>query len=121
MLITNNPRFKDVKHIEVIYLENDCLDVFLKARDLIHQGYKLLTHPLYGNFRNDQMYFRSLALEENDKLDIGSLELIENAISRFQGKKISDRYYATEKMVDDFSYIDYEIISETLRKGGLEL
>ncbi len=118
MLITNNPRFKDAKNMDVIYMKKDCLEVFIKARDFIHKGYKLITHPLYGNFRVDQMFYRSVALEKNDKIDLQSLELIENAISRLYGKKVSKRYVVTEKMRDDFSYIDYEIISEALERGG---
>lgn len=119
MLITNNPRFKNSKNIELIFIEKDCMDVLVRARDFIHRGYKLLTHPLYGNFRTDQIHYRSIALEKGSGVDLFSLELIEEAISRMYGE--NKKYKLSENMKDDFSYLDYEIVKEALRRGGIDV
>ena len=37
--------------------------VLLAARDLIHAGWRLLHHPLYGNYRPHQQPYRSILLQ----------------------------------------------------------
>lgn len=39
------------------------MQVLLAARDLIHAGWRILHHPLYGNYRPYQQPYRSVLLE----------------------------------------------------------
>ena len=51
LLITNNEFFKDAikrNDVTVEYIDIDYIGILKKARDLIHQNYRLVTHPLYG-------------------------------------------------------------------------
>lgn len=121
MLVTNNPRFKNSKNIETIFIKGECLEVLTTARDLIHKGYKLLTHPLYGNFTTNQMLYRSIGLEKGSGIDLYSLELIENAILTVSKEKDFRKYEFNQKIKDDFSYLDYEIVKEALERGGIHV
>ena len=46
-----------------ILFEGSSLQVLLAARDLIHAGWRILHHPLYGNYRPYQQPYRSVLLE----------------------------------------------------------
>ncbi|MDA1468364.1 GrdX family protein [Brachyspira hyodysenteriae] len=54
ILITNNPKFKEVNshNIEIIYFPDlDFMGILYKARDYIHLYYKLLTHPIVSSIK----------------------------------------------------------------------
>lgn len=67
LLITNNEYFKDAikrSDIKVEYMDIDYIGILKKARDLIHQNYRLVTHPLYGSVKPNETVFRSVILEK---------------------------------------------------------
>lgn len=125
LLVTNNKTlYKRVKNVECI--EGSSFDVLVVARDYIHQGWVLLSHPLYGNLRPYQHPFRSLLLEapsENSvrQVDTYSLELIENALSIYRSceERILKVSSLSEEMIDDFSFLDKELIKESLNKYSM--
>lgn len=113
LVITNNPLVKQATACQ--YLEGkDYLDVLLTARDHIHRGYLLLTHPLSSNFLADKTFYKTLVLEEHQDLDLRSIEIIENAIIlvRDSLKRRDPRIY-DEGIKQDLQFIDYEIIKDT--------
>ena len=67
-LITNNSTLRACTignssiDFSIQLLEGSPFDVLMGGRDLIHQGWRLLNHPLYGNFRPGQQAMRSLLL-----------------------------------------------------------
>ena len=84
LLITNNEFFKDAikrNDVTVEYIDIDYIGILKKARDLIHQNYRLVTHPLYGSVKPNETVFRSVILEKSDKFDTDSLMMIEESIN----------------------------------------
>jgi len=86
ILITNNPKayaaYKDEMKVE--FLEgNSYGEVLEAARDAVHRGARLLTHPLAGSLKPNQTPYRSLIIDasQNGKVDWKSLELIENGLA----------------------------------------
>ena len=82
-VITNNPlvyeKFKN-SH-DVIYREVSYEDILKEARDRIHQGYQLLTHPLSGSVKPNETPYKSMLMSSTKgRMDPASLRLIENAI-----------------------------------------
>lgn len=63
-LITNNPFFSTSRPAcaDVLLVRDDARAVLICARDLVHKGWRLANHPLYGNFRPHQQPYRSLVL-----------------------------------------------------------
>ena len=86
VLITNNPKAYEAfkGEMEVEFLEGKSYgEVLEAARDAVHRGARLLTHPLVGSLKPNQTPYRSLIIDAslNEKVDWKSLELIENGLA----------------------------------------
>jgi hypothetical protein len=119
IIITNNALsregFKD--KFDVVFVDGSLMDVMIKARDYIHKGHRLLTHPLMGSIKPNETPFKTIAisLKPEDAVDINSLQLIENSIEtaerliknrppRKWSKDIIDRVY------EDYRLIDFDLV-----------
>lgn len=121
LIITNNPKFLgfEKEGYVVRYLEEDYLSVLRATRDLVHQGYEVLTHPLYGSVKPYETVYRTIVLKEGDKLNYDSVNLLENAI------ETAEKFYKTNKdwkwtadILDDFQVIDKDLIDNALDRIG---
>lgn len=121
LLLTNNEKFKQIENefnsnkLNLEYQDITYIEILEKARDLIHKGYKLLTHPLYGSVKPNETLYRSVVLEEAEEFDIQSLLLIEEAIvtaEKFKKNKMTPNW--TESVKDDFRVIDFDLIKKTI-------
>lgn len=121
LLLTNNEKFKQIENelnsnkLNLEYQDITYIEILEKARDLIHKGYKLLTHPLYGSVKPNETLYRSVVLEEAKEFDIQSLLLIEEAIvtaEKFKKNKMTPNW--TESVKDDFRVIDFDLIKKTI-------
>jgi len=100
--------------------------VLVAARDLIHKGHILLTHPLYGNFLPNQQPYRTLILSAPEKganVDQNSLNLIEDALSVF--RNYEGRWaipgQRKESIERDYALIDLDLMQESLRLYGFKV
>ena len=112
MIVSNNPRVAE----KLLTFEQECCDtyeqVLLCVRDKIHNGAKLLTHPLAGSVKPGESPYRSVAIRQCDgDLDMMSLEIIESAIERFKTMTTgSPQRNYTQSVLDDFQLIDYNLL-----------
>ena len=85
---------------EKIYVAHvDLLKILYIARDKIHEGHKLMTHPLSGSIKPGQTYYKSIVItKDKGDLDTESLKIIESSIA------------VAESMLKDFQLIDFELI-----------
>lgn len=119
ILLTNNPLVAEKLHqdIRIIFDEGlDYLGILTEARNRIHQGAVLLTHPLSGSIKPSETPFKSLLLGENGKaLDASSLQMIEDALRLAQRMidQTGNRKW-TERILADFQLIDYDLIRHGL-------
>lgn len=118
-IVTNNDYVRDKykDEFEVIFVENenDYTDVLKKARDLIHEGYKLLTHPLSGSVKPNETPYKTIILEKGAGLDQDGLIIIEEAIAtinKFLNIERTPHY--TDRVIDDCKVIDLSIIDNTI-------
>lgn len=107
------------------------LPVLLGARDKIHSGWKLLNHPLYGNFRPHQQPYRSLLLRprakaapDPDKVartapDPLSLHLLEQALELYNSVPVLDPAKAPVALRDACAILDCELMRLPLQQAGL--
>lgn len=122
ILVTNNKSFLERKDYLksngfrlVLFEEKDYIEILEYSRNLIHKGYELLTHPLYGSIKPNETIYRSIVLKENTVVDFNSVTLIEDAISTaIKFAKNKQRPIWTEKIKDDFRVIDMDLISKTV-------
>ena len=116
IILTNNPDVAQTfQDRNVLWVEGSYRDVLIEARDLIHQGRRLLTHPLMGSLKPNETPYRTIALSDSGgPLDTDSLLLIENAIETFDKfAKVTrpDRGINTpQEMLADFRLIDLSLI-----------
>ena len=115
-ILTNNPLVKrELSGIEdICYFELTYEGILLKARDLIFDGYKLLSHPLSGSVKPGETPYKSILVSTSqESLDMQSIKLIEKAWESC--KKFVDR---TDGLKDDV-LSDFQIIDMTLLESAL--
>ncbi|MDL2207177.1 GrdX family protein [Desulfovibrio sp. OttesenSCG-928-M16] len=105
--------------------------VLLAARDRIHAGWKLLNHPLYGNFRPHQQPYRSLLLQNRQsahakadgimrvEADAMSLHLLEEALALYRNAPVLDPAEAPPALKEACAILDCELIRMPLLQAGL--
>jgi len=118
ILVTNNPLVQEQyqSNFRVVFFDTDLLGVLIRVRDRIHDGCRLLTHPLSGSIKPNESPYKSVLLEEaskkNDltpengtqsKTDFQSVSIIEECIKtaeKFQSKHIPEKYLKDMQIVD---------------------
>lgn len=121
-LFTNNPLMLEKKLTEH-FVSGTSLDVLKAARDCIHVGGILLTHPLYGNLRPHQQPFRTILMKapQVQSLDIESLSLIESALEVYMSER--HRLVVPEDMSEtmraDYAFVDFELMRESFAEYGI--
>lgn len=119
LIISNNKLVNEnlSTHVEVLFSEMTLLETMEKARDLIHKGYKLLTHPLSGSIKPNDTPYKSIALEKRlGPVDFQSMEIMEQSIARtrslLEQRAVPDW---PEECLKDFRAIDLDLIRNALR------
>lgn len=119
IIITNNLKILEEisdKNIEISYFEQaDFMEISYKARDFIHLGYKLLTHPIVSSIKPYETPYKTIVLAYNNgEIDLESIELIENSIELLKNFLDKPRRKLTKNIDEDFKLIDYKLISEAI-------
>jgi len=120
VVITNNKLVLDEygdKYPVEYHEDKDLLGILEIARDKIHMGHELFTHPLTGSIKPNETPFKSIAVSlEKGKMNFESVEIIESAITVTK-KFLNDAKVRNwnEKVLEDFRLIDFNLI-----KSGIE-
>lgn len=120
IIVTNNSRVREeyegiLKNLKVEYLEDKvCMDVLIKVRDYIHQGYRLETHPMAGSVKPNQNPYKSIMISDNpsDQTEFQEfVTVMENCImicrDFLQRKALPDW---SESIKQDFRFVDLSLI-----------
>ncbi|NLJ98054.1 MAG: GrdX protein [Tissierellia bacterium] len=121
IIVTNNryvyEKFKDTLEMEY-YEDFTYLDILSYVRDKIHEGYKLITHPLSGSVKPNETPYKSIVIgEKSSALDLDSLRIIEESIAttkKFISNKPTPNW--TETVLDDFRVIDLSLITGAIER-----
>ncbi len=116
-VVTNNPLIREAldASIAVSYFSEDShRDLLERVRDLVHSGYRILTHPLAGSVKPWETPYRSVMITtvREDQTDMLSLEVIEQAL--FAIEKSETRPVEDEKVLKDFQLVDLSLIQSAL-------
>ncbi|TJX15224.1 GrdX protein [Tissierella creatinini] len=125
VLVTNNvlvyEKYKDKQEVE--YLEGQkYLDVLEYVRTKLHEGHKLLSHPLSGSIKPNETPYKSIIISKDiykADLDIQGTMIIEDSIAtakKFQEIKTTPQY--RESILDDFRVIDLSLMENVIDKLG---
>lgn len=115
-IITNNPLVLEKLQgsYSVEYYDVSFLDLLIRVRDRVHEGYELFTHPLSGSVKPNETPYKSVLVSEKaGKLDFKSLTIIENSILTAQKFPIKFPNMP-QSMREDFQLIDYTLLQSAL-------
>lgn len=116
LIISNNPdvQFSN-KNIQTEHKDLAFMQVLYWARDLVHKGHVLLSHPLCGSLKPNETPYKSilLSLQAGDGLDDFSLSTIEYAIQKAEKFPLKERKLS-KKVLKDFRFIDKCLIESAL-------
>ncbi len=115
-IITNNHRVIDAysSKFDVEEVKGSYLDVIEKVRDYIHSGYILLSHPLSGSIKPGETPFKTIMISEGSD-DFSSETMISDAYT--MAKRMIEESKVKEyndKLLDDFSVVDYDVITSAI-------
>ena len=117
-LITNNPLAAEkyqTADVDINFIDGTAVDVLTEARNLVHLGHALMTHPLSSSIpRKDSPYKSVLLSGAADKLDFNSLNLIEGAIGAYGYDAL--KININPSVAEDFMVIDCGMISHAAEK-----
>lgn len=116
IIITNNPLIQNKYSHDALVAVQKYQDVLLKARDYVHQGHKLLSHPQAGSIKPYETPYRTIIMSsEQNELDFKSLHYIESALERFTAlsNSMGIREY-DEQCINDFQVIDEGLIRSAI-------
>ena len=122
LIVTNNSKvFVEYKeNYTVEFIDSETMyNVLIKTRDLLHSGYKLLTHPMSGSLKSNQTPYKSILLiKKNNEANLYDILMIENAIDNYN-KFIKNRDITnwTENIKNDFKTVDLSLISSCFNKN----
>ena len=115
VVITNNLKVKQKydKEYNVEFVDGGLLDVLIAARDRIHEGHKLLTHPLAGSVKPNETPYKSVLIScDKGDLDLDSLLMISSNIETAQKfMNIKKPIEWPERILADFMEIDLDLIN----------
>jgi len=119
MIITNNPKFKDLheKNLVVEYHDISAQQLLLLVRDYVHKNHIVLTHPLHSSLKPNETPYRSVVIsnQAGSKVDFESVQLIESAITTYD-KFLNDKQVELreEYILKDYQTIDYDLIIKAM-------
>lgn len=123
IIVTNNKlvneKYKDRLNVEFLP-DKDYLGLLNYIRDRIHEGHKLLTHPLSGSIKPNETPFKTIIISKDKYgLDQDGVVILEESIltaKKFQSNKATPLW--TEKVLFDFATIDLSLIENVIDKLG---
>lgn len=118
ILITNNPlvhkKYSDEYTIE--FYDVDYIKILEIVRNKIHQGHKLLTHPLSSSLKPNETPYKTVIISKNSSnLDTDSVIIIESSIQtacKFMKDKKTPNW--SDKALTDFQVVDFSLIQNAL-------
>jgi hypothetical protein len=113
LIITNNPSVA-AKHEHVLFIEGSVEEMLVKVRDLVHEGYELISHPLPASLRMMFSPVRSVILGKKlEKVDFLAAEIIEDSVIKY-------RNHMNFRKVDYVNGEDYKTIDQLLLESALQ-
>ncbi len=114
LIITNNSAVAEIKD-NVLFVDGSAEETLIKVRDLVHEGYELISHPLAASLRMMFSPFRSVIVGKKSKqVDAFSAEIIEDSIIKY--KRHMDFRKSDTANGDDYKMIDLILLESALQE-----
>lgn len=119
LILTNNPLVQQKLSMQQQHAVQFCpvkyQALLVLVRDQVHQGHRLLTHPLSGSVKPNETPYKSVAISNNSQSAycVNSLMMIEDALlacDRFAPRDMA----ITPQMDADFQLVDWTLLASAL-------
>jgi len=107
LIVTNNPLVKDF-YDEIEFIEGTLLEVLYRARELIQEGYRLVSYPLTSKEFICSPYLSLVLKEGNGGINSDQRMIVENSINRMKHINM-DRKIETA-IEDGYKKLDFELL-----------
>ncbi|NDI78692.1 hypothetical protein DYH56_11930 [Psychrilyobacter piezotolerans] len=101
------------KFDNVYFIEGTSREVLEKVRDLVHEGFELMTHPLGASLR--MMFspcFSVVVKEKQGEFNYFHTEIIESSIEKYnQHMEVREEDVENSK---DYAVVDYKLLESAL-------
>lgn len=121
-IISNNPTV-DLASTDIQVAEYGAVPVLERARDMVHLGHHLLTHPFAGSVKPNENPFKSVVItKSNFGVDYQSVQIIEGCLEVAR-RMLKERPYRDfpPQVMQDLQLIDKSLLDsglESLRAAG---
>ena len=125
LLVTNNDkafeRYGEHAKIGVNYLkEESFLGVLIRVRDLIHEGWHLMSHPQASNLKPNQSPYKTVLLSSGREAqpfsqDVAMVESSIDGFHKFTRDMIAPKW--PEKTLHDFQTIDLSVVESAMERA----
>ena len=117
-ILTNNPLVAEnysERFPVQFFPDGSDRDVLLRARDLVHNGHRILTAPLSGSVKPWETPYRSILVtaQGGDQVDAFSLDIMERALAIISKSKASPATIEAS-ILHDFQVIDLSLIESAM-------
>ena len=125
LLVTNNSkaleRYGDHANIGVEYLEGKSyLDVLIRTRDLVYEGWHLMSHPQASNLKPNQCPYKTVLISSSSAAESfeRDVELIEGSIAAIHKftKGMKPPTWP-ERALQDFRTIDLSVVESAINSS----
>lgn len=112
MIITNNPLVRDTYN-NAIFIEATAEALLIKARDLVQEGYKIVSYPLPGSIKILSSPVLSVVLyKKNNEIDFEQLRNIEGSLDDLMKNK--EKSLSRIGYEEDYQKLDFELLKSAL-------
>ena len=106
-------------NLQVHFQDGNYMQVLKSARDYIHAGHELLTHPLAGSIKPNETPYKSIMISADKKqLNFESVKIIEESIYTCEKFATTLRDDLPEVLVD-FQFVDCSLIENAVASSQL--
>lgn len=113
MIITNNPSVVEKYPEKVLFIDGSVEQILIKVRDLVYEGYDLISHPLPASLRIMFSPYRSILIGRNNgRLDPLQAQIVEDSIHKY--KSHMDVRGADKVNSDDYKLMDLILLESAL-------
>ncbi|MGI6603785.1 MAG: GrdX family protein [bacterium] len=117
LTLTNNPQvIRMLCGKGVVPVEGGVDEVYRQARDLVHQGYRLLTHPLSSSLKPGRIPYKTVVLTAKPgvAVDLASLNLMAAAFDALAATRPQRPLNFSPEILADYAQIDLSVFQSAL-------
>jgi len=101
--------------VEICYSEEDALRLLQRVRDLVYEGYPLLSHPLPASIRIIYSPYRSVMVGVvSGKLDPWHTEMVEESVRKY--RQTMEHRTPDKANAEDYAWMDMQLLSAALKE-----